>query len=105
MCGMKAQRQPDSVVAAAAQPMSAHALLGGVAGEGLTNEARYANVAGMKTRPNSGGALAGVGQPEPSAVLLRGSAGERLAFGSRCARVSGMNRRAGTQITGGGVLA
>ena len=102
MCGMKAQRQADSVAAVAAQPISAHALLDGVAGERLTNGVRSASVAGMKTRPNTGGAVAVAGQPDPSAVLLRGAAGERLAFGSRCARVSGMSRRAGTQITRGG---
>ena len=106
ICGMKAQRQVSGGVAAVVtQPMSAHALPGGIAGERLTNGVRSDSVAGMKTRSNTDGALAGMAQPEPSAVLLRGTAGERLAFGSRCARVSGMSRRAGTQITRGGGLA
>ena len=99
MSGMEAQRRAEGV---AAQPMSAHALLGGIAGERLTNGVRSASVAGMKRRPNTGGAVAGAGQPDTSAVLLRGAAGERLASGSRCARVSGMNKRADTQITRGG---
>ena len=88
-----------------AQPMSAHALLPGVAGEGLTNGVRSAKLVCMKTRPNTGGAVAGAGQPEPSAVLSCGSAVERLASGVRCASVAGMDRQPDTQITrGGGAL-
>ena len=56
----------------AAQPISAHALPSGIAGERLTNGVRSASVAGMKTQLNTGGAAAGVVQPEPSAVLLSG---------------------------------
>ena len=107
MCGMKAQRQArqaDSVAAVAAQPMSAHAPPGGVAGERLTSGVRSANVAGMKTRPNTDGALARVGQPVPSAVLLRGAAGERLTFGSRYAKVAGMNNTEWHVNHGGGAF-
>lgn len=86
---MKSQRRAEGMAAVAAQPMSAHALLRGIAEERLTNEARSASMAAMKTRPNSDGALAGVGQPEPSAVLLRGTAGEMSASGVRWAEVSG----------------
>ena len=55
---MKAQRQADSVAAVAAQPMSAHALPGGIAVERLTNGVRSASVAGMSrelTRKSRGG--------------------------------------------------
>ena len=55
---MKAPRQADSV---AAQPMSARALPGGIAGERLTNGVRCASVAGVKTQLNTGGAAAGCG--------------------------------------------
>ena len=106
VCGMKARRQASGDVSAvAAQPMSARALLRGIAKERLANGVRYASVAGMKTRPNTDGAAAGVIQPAPSAVLSCGAASERSASGVRCAKVAGMNRRAGTQITrGGGAL-
>lgn len=50
VCGMKAQRQADSVAAVVAQPMSAHALLRSVSREGLTSGVRSANVAGMNRR-------------------------------------------------------
>lgn len=103
MCGMNAQRQAsDSVAAVAAQPMSARALLRGIAKERLTNRVRSASVSGMKTRTSTGGAAAGVVQPAPSAVLLSGVAGERLASGVRRAKMAGMNKRAVTQNTGGG---
>jgi len=57
MCGMKAQRQADSVAAVVAQPMSPNALLRGVSREGLTNGVHYANVAGMnkQERKSRGG--------------------------------------------------
>ena len=47
VCGMETQRQADSVAVAVAQPMSHHALPGGIAGERLTNGVRCASVAGM----------------------------------------------------------
>ena len=57
MCGMEAQKQPNGVVAATAQPMPPHDLLRGVSREGLTNGVRYAIVAGMneQTRKSRGG--------------------------------------------------
>lgn len=91
-------------MAVAAQPMSARALLRGIAEEGLTGGVRSASMAAMKTRLNTGGVVAGVVQPAPSAVLQNGTAGERLASGVRWAEVSGMNRQDGTQNTGGGAL-
>ena len=99
---MKAQRQADSVTAVAAQPMSDHALPGGVAVERLTSGVRSASVAGMKTLPNTGGAVAVAGQPDPSAVLLRGAAGERSASGVRSASVVGMSRELTRKSRGGG---
>lgn len=99
---MKAQRQAEVVAAVAAQPMSALALLRGVANERLTSGVRCASVADMKTRLNPESAVVGVVQPAPSAVLLSGVAGERSASGVGCAKVAGMNRPAGTQITRGG---
>ena len=48
MCGMKAQRQaPGGEAAMATQPMSHHALPGGIAGERLTNGVRCSSLAGM----------------------------------------------------------
>ena len=99
---MKAQRQADSVAAATAQPMSAHALLRDVSREGLTNGVRCASVAGMKTQLNTGGAAAGVVQPEPSAVLSCGAARERLTSGVRFASVAGMSREPTRKSRGGG---
>ena len=60
---MKAPKQADSVAAATAQPMSAHALLRDVSREGLTSGVRSANVAGMnkqelKSRGGGGARLA-----------------------------------------------
>lgn len=105
---MKARSQASGGVAVmTAQPMSARALLRGVAEERLTNGVRYASMVAMKTRLNTGGSVAGVVQPASSAVLLKGVAGKRLASGVRCASVAGMNRRADTKIMrgGGGVIA
>lgn len=51
MCAMETQRQGSGgVTAVVAQPMSHHALPGGVAGERLTNGVRYASVAGVNRR-------------------------------------------------------
>ena len=100
---METKKQASGGEAAVAtQPMSHHALPGGVADERLTNGVRCASVADMKTRLNPESTVAGVVQPALSAVLLSGVAGERPASGVGCAKVAGMNRRPGTQNTGGG---
>ena len=60
---MKAPKQAESVAAVAAQPISAHALLGGVSRERLTSGVRSASVVGMsreltrKSRGGGGGSL------------------------------------------------
>ena len=58
MCGMKAQRQADSVAALAGQPGPSAVLLSGVAGERLTSGVRSVSVVGMSrklTRKSRGG--------------------------------------------------
>ena len=50
---METQRQADSVETMTAQPLSHHALPGGIAGERLTNGVRCAGVSGMNRQPDT----------------------------------------------------
>jgi len=76
---MKAQRGADGGVSAAtAQPMSAHALPGGVAGERLANGARSARIAIMKTPAETDGMAAKTVQPCSSAFVSHAAAPIRL---------------------------
>ena len=80
---MKAQRQVSGGVAvAAAQPMSAHALPGGIADERLTNGVRCAGVSGMNrqadtqnTRGGGHNCLAWLSEPADRATRSLGSSG------------------------------
>lgn len=72
---MKAEKLADGGVAAAtAQPMLAHVLLGGVAGERLANGARSARIATMKTPAETDGTAAKTVQPCSSAFVSHATA-------------------------------